>query len=99
MGSPLTVAICGNLCRISDIKSKCSMTTVFLSHKSQHASAAKALRDALSIVFGRDEIFLAEEIKKGDDWRVKIDRALGQAKCFILLYTDPQLDWSFAVPA
>ena len=43
------------------------MTTVFLSHKSQHASAAKALRDALSIVFGRDEIFLAEEIDKGDD--------------------------------
>jgi hypothetical protein len=43
------------------------MTTVFLSHKSQDASAAEALRDALSIVFGRDEIFLAEEIDKGDD--------------------------------
>jgi hypothetical protein len=79
----------------SRIKSKCSMTTVFLSHKSQHASAANALRDALGIVFGRDEIFLAEEIKKGDDWRAKIDRALGEAKCFILLYTDPQLDWSW----
>ena len=57
------------------------MTTVFLSQKSQHAPAAKALRDALGIVFGRDEIFLAEEIKKGDDWRAKIDRALGEAKC------------------
>jgi hypothetical protein len=79
----------------SRIMSKCSMTTVFLSHKSQHAPAAKALRDALGIVFGRDEIFLAEEIKKGDDWRAKIDRALGEAKCFILLYTDPQLDWSW----
>ena len=71
------------------------MTTVFLSHKSQDASAAEALRDALSIVFGRDEIFLAEEIDKGDDWREAIDKALGEAKCFVLLYTDPQLDWSW----
>jgi hypothetical protein len=77
----------------SRIKSKCSMTTVFLSHKSQHASAAKDLVDALSIVFGRGEIFLAEDIKKGDDWRAKIDRALAEAMCFILLYSDPQLDW------
>ena len=79
----------------SRIKSKCSMTTVFLSHKSQHASAAEALRDALSIVFGRDEIFLAEEIEKGDDWREAIDKALDEAKCFLLLYTDPRLDWSW----
>jgi hypothetical protein len=79
----------------SRIKSKCSMMTVFLSHKSHHASAAEALRDALSIVFGRDEIFLAEEIEKGDNWRGSIDKALGEAKCFVLLYTDPQLDWSW----
>jgi hypothetical protein len=71
------------------------MTTVFLSHKSQHASAANTLIDALSIVFGRDEIFLAEDIEKGDDWRAEIDRALAEAKCFILLYSDPQLDWSW----
>jgi TIR domain len=71
------------------------MTTVFLSHKSQHASGAKALVDALSIVFGGDEIFLAEDIRKGDDWRANIDRALAEAKCFILLYSDPQLDWSW----
>src|ERR1700693_4394401 len=71
------------------------MTTVFLSHKSQHASAAEALRDALSIVYGRDEIFLAEEINRGVDWRASIDRALDDAKCFLLLYTDPQLDWSW----
>jgi TIR domain len=76
-------------------KTKCSMTTVFLSHKSQHSSAAETLKDALSVVFGRDEIFLAEEIEKGDDFREAIDTALREAKCFLLLYTDPQLDWSW----
>jgi hypothetical protein len=72
------------------------MRKVFLSHKTQDVSAAEALRDALSIVFGRDEIFLAEEINKGDDWREEIDRALKEAECFLLLYTDPQLDWSWS---
>jgi TIR domain len=76
-------------------KSRFSMTTVFLSHKSQHASAANDLVDALSIVFGSDEVFLAEDIKKGDEWRADIDRALAEAKCFILLYSDPRLDWSW----
>ena len=71
------------------------MTMVFLSYKSQHTSAAEALRDALSIVFGKDEIFLAEEIDKGKDWRKEIDRALSEAKCFILLYPDPKLEWSW----
>ncbi|MBV9998857.1 MAG: TIR domain-containing protein [Verrucomicrobia bacterium] len=71
------------------------MTTVFLSHKSQHASAARALAGALSIVFGRAEVFLAEDIEKGEDWRAEIDLALREAKCFILLYGDPQLDWSW----
>lgn len=71
------------------------MTTVFLSHKARHADAADALVDALGIVLPRNEIFLAEEINKGDEWRMAIDRALGEAKCFILLYTDPQLDWSW----
>jgi hypothetical protein len=64
-------------------------------HKSQHASAAEALRDALSIVYGKDKIFLAEEINRGNDWRASIDQALDEAKCFLLLYTDPQLDWSW----
>src|SRR5215469_2816785 len=77
------------------INSKCSMTTVFLSHKSQDASAAEALKDSLSVMFGIDKIFLAEEIDKGDDWRKAIDQALVEAKCFLLLYTDPQLDWSW----
>ncbi len=71
------------------------MTTIFLSHKSQHASEAEALREALTIVIGKDEIFLAEEIDKGDDWRKAIDTALEEARCFLLFYTDPKLDWSW----
>ena len=47
-------------------------------------------------MFGRDEIFLAEEIEKGDNLEGEaIDKALGEAKCFLLLYNDPQLDWSW----
>jgi hypothetical protein len=38
---------------------------------------------------------LPEEIDKGQDWRAKIDEALAQAECFLLLYTGPNLDWSW----
>jgi len=55
------------------------MTTVFLSHKTEHAAAAQALAAALGIVVPRDEIFLAEEIRKGDDWRANVDQALTEA--------------------
>jgi hypothetical protein len=71
------------------------MTTAFLSHKSHHAFAAQALVSALSILLPPNEIFRAEEIEKGEDWRANIDQALRDAKCFILLYSDPQLDWSW----
>ena len=71
------------------------MPTVFLSHKTEHAAAAQALAAALGIVLPRDEIFLAEEIRKGDDWRANVDQALADAKCFVLLYTDVRLDWSW----
>jgi hypothetical protein len=71
------------------------MIKVFISHKSTNRAAAEALVNALSIVLARDDIFLAEEITKANPWREEIERALGEALCFILLYTDPGLDWSW----
>jgi TIR domain len=71
------------------------MKKVFLSHKDEHATAAEALADVLSLLVRRDEIFLSKEIDKGGDWRREIDQALEHAKCFILLYKDPKLDWAW----
>jgi hypothetical protein len=32
---------------------------------------------------------------RGGDWRAEINKALAESKCFILLYTGSQLDWSW----
>jgi hypothetical protein len=71
------------------------MTNVFLSHKKDFAAQAQALAQALSKIMPGVAIFRSEDIEGGCDWRDAVSRALEEAKCFILLYTDPTLDWSW----
>jgi len=71
------------------------VTNVFLSHKKEFAAQAQVLSLALRKITPSVAIFRSEDIDKGIDWRDAINRALGEAECFILLYTDPMLDWSW----
>jgi hypothetical protein len=71
------------------------VTNVFLSHKNDSAAQAQVLALALRKIATSVAIFRSEDIEKGRDWRDAVNRALGEAKCFILLYTDPMLDWSW----
>ena len=71
------------------------MTDIFLSHKREFAAQAKKLALQLRKITPGTAIFRSEDIEKGRDWRDEVNRALGVAKCFMLLYTDPKLDWSW----
>jgi hypothetical protein len=71
------------------------VSKVFLSHKKDFAVQAEALETTLRYAAPGATVFRAEDIEKGEDWRKVIDRELADAKCFILLYTDPGLDWSW----
>jgi TIR domain len=71
------------------------MTNVFLSHKKDFAAQAQVLALALRKITPGVAIFRSEDIEKGRDWRDAVNRALEEAKCFILLYMDPTLDWSW----
>ena len=70
-------------------------TRAFLSHKSIDAKVAEGIAQALSLIIPTDQIFLSEEIRKGEDYRQAITQALAQAEFFILLYSDPHKDWSW----
>jgi TIR domain len=72
-----------------------AMCKMFLSHKTAFETQAEALRRALKEAAPGADIFKSEDIDKGQDWRDQIDHELEKAKCFILLYTDPELDWSW----
>jgi TIR domain len=71
------------------------MTLIFLSHKACHRDEADDLVKALRIVLNDGDWFKSEEISKSKDFRNEINRALKESKCFLLLYTDPTLDWSW----
>jgi hypothetical protein len=71
------------------------VTNVFLSHKKNFATQAEVLAQALGKITPGAAIFRSEDIEKGCDWREAVNRALEEAKCFVLLYTDPTLDWSW----
>jgi hypothetical protein len=72
-----------------------AVNKVFLSHKTTFAEQAEALARALEEAAPGAKIFQSEDIDKGQDWRDRIHHELERAKCFILLYTDPKLDWSW----
>jgi TIR domain len=68
---------------------------VFLSHKAVCSAQAVELARALDEVTPGAGIFRSEGIREGHNWRDEIQRQLANAKCFILLYTNPELDWSW----
>jgi hypothetical protein len=69
--------------------------TAFLSHKVKDAKLAKQVQLALVSLFPTVKIFLSEEITKARDFRNEISKALTESSFFILLYTDPNEDWSW----
>ena len=71
------------------------MSKLFLSHKQQFYAEAKELNAALKVGAPGATVFQSEDIDKGVKWRKTIDRELDEAKCFVLLYTSPEQDWSW----
>ena len=72
-----------------------SKVEAFLSHKAKDGILAKQIQEALGPVLPSVNIFLSEEIGKSKDFRKEIWTTLAKAKFFILLYTDPNEDWSW----
>jgi hypothetical protein len=46
---------------------------------------------------GRIDVFMSENITKGDDWQGKIEEALYESDWFILLYSGVDNDWGGAI--
>ncbi len=68
---------------------------IFLSHKQQFAREADELHAALKLAVPGATVFQSEDIEKSEDFRATVDWQLDRAKCFVLLYTSPEKDWSW----
>ncbi len=73
-----------------------NLIRVFLSHKKKDFKAANQIREVLRIQSaGHIEVFMSENITKGDDWQGKIEQALYESDWFILLYSGVDDDWAW----
>jgi predicted nucleotide-binding protein len=64
------------------------------------STSAKITRDILDILksgMTGVEFFLSEHIEPGDNWRSDIVKAIKAADCQLLLYLDPDQDWSWCM--
>jgi hypothetical protein len=68
---------------------------IFISHKKDHSDQAKLIVNALGKIVLPEECFVSEEISKASDFRTEIRSGIIEAKCFVLPYGDPKLDWSW----
>ena len=70
---------------------------IFVGHK---ASNGKIVCDMLNILksgMTSVEFFLSEQIEPGDNWRSDIVKEIKSADCLLLLYLDPDQDWSWCM--
>jgi hypothetical protein len=73
-----------------------NMIRVFLSHKKKDFKAANQIREVLRLQSaGRIDVFMSENITRGDDWQGKIEDALYESDWFILLYSGVDSDWTW----
>ena len=73
-----------------------NLIRVFLSHKKKDFKAANQIREVLRIQSaGRIDVFMSENITKGDGWQERIEEALYECDWFILLYSGVDDDWAW----
>jgi hypothetical protein len=73
-----------------------NLIRIFLSHKKKDFKAANQIREVLRLQSaGRIDVFMSENITKGDDWQGKIEEALYESDWFILLYSGVDNDWAW----
>ena len=70
---------------------------VFVSHKSSNTKLANDIIDILKSGMDDVDFFLSEKINPGENWRIDIIRAIRSAECLLLLYLDPDQDWSWCM--
>jgi hypothetical protein len=70
---------------------------IFVSHKARNAKITSDMLDILKSGMTGVEFFLSEQIEPGDNWRSDIVKEIRSADCLLLLYLDPDQDWSWCM--
>jgi hypothetical protein len=71
--------------------------TVFLSHKIKDKHVARSIKELLTNHTANVDYFVSEDIEKGEHWRSVITEQLNNSRFLVLVFTDPDEDWSWSL--
>jgi hypothetical protein len=71
--------------------------TVFFSHRLKDKHVAHSIKQLLQRHTANVDYFVSEDIEKGVNWRKTITAQLHHSRFLILLFTDPEEDWSWCL--
>jgi hypothetical protein len=71
--------------------------TVFLSHRTKDKDVAHSIKDLLAEHTVNVAYFVSEDIEKGERWRKSIIEQLNNSRFLVLVFTDPDEDWSWCL--
>jgi hypothetical protein len=69
---------------------------VFISHRSEYGRVARALKQVIETSsHGQIDVFISEDIPRGDEWRASIEKDLRDGQSLFLIYGAPYEDCSW----
>jgi hypothetical protein len=71
--------------------------TVFFSHRFKDKHVAHSIKELLTNHTANVEYFVSEDIEKGENWRRAITEQLHNSRFLVLVFTDPDEDWSWCL--
>ncbi len=69
---------------------------IFISHRSEYGRVARSLKQAIETSsHGQIDVFISEDIPRGNEWRPSIEKHLRDGQSLFLIYGAPYEDWSW----
>lgn len=70
--------------------------TIFISHRAEYSDVVRKLKKTIQDTSnGRVQVFISEDIPRGEKWRHAIEDQLQQSESLLLVYGAPHEDWSW----
>src|SRR5215468_8270127 len=70
--------------------------SMFISHRAEYGRVARELKETIQNTSqGQIEVFISEDIPRGEQWRRSIEQHLRSAETLILIYGAPYEDWAW----
>ena len=70
--------------------------TIFISHRAEYGELVRQLKNMIQETSGgKIQVLISEDIARGDEWRVVLEKHLVNSESLFLIYGAPYEDWSW----